>query len=81
MAVVWVELLALGVNFEIFGSICAPVPGLLVAMVIEVELGKEGLDIAFIVYGYKDRLKLLSEVQLLVAVSIFWCLSASSAAE
>ena len=41
--------MALGIHFDIFGSLYAPVPGLIVSLVICVELGEEGLDIAFII--------------------------------
>ena len=43
--------MALGIHFEIFGSLYAPVPGLIVSLVIFVELGEEGLDIDCILYG------------------------------
>ena len=39
-----VELVALGINFENFGSIRAPVPGLLNYLGIYFELGQEVLD-------------------------------------
>ena len=45
---VGVELIALGMHFGSFGSICAPVPDLLVSLGIDVELLQEGLDIALI---------------------------------
>ena len=43
--------MALGMNFDSFGSLCAHVPGLLVSLGIDVELGQEGLDIALILDG------------------------------
>ena len=48
---VGVELMALGVYFDSFGSLCDLVPGLLVYLGIYVELVQEGLDIALILYG------------------------------
>ena len=51
LAVVGVDLMALGVHFEIFGSLRAPVMGLLVSLDIDVELGQEGLDITLILDG------------------------------
>ena len=43
--------MALGVHSDSFGSLCAPVPGLLVYLGIDVELGQEVLDIALILDG------------------------------
>ena len=37
------KLKALGINFDRFGRICAPIPGLLVSLGIDVELGQEVL--------------------------------------
>ena len=70
MTVVGVELVALGMNFGNFGSLRAPILGLLVSLGIDVELGQEGLDIAFVLDEQKDVLEVLSEDQLLVAVSL-----------
>ena len=42
---VWLELVALGINFENFGSLRAPVPVLLFSLGIDVELGQDDLDI------------------------------------
>ena len=58
----------------------APVPVLLVSLCIDVELGQEVLDINLVLDGQKAILEVLSEVQLLVAVSLTWCISTSSAA-
>ena len=49
LEVVGVELMALGIHFDSFGSICAPVPGLLVSLGIDVELEQDGLDIVLII--------------------------------
>ena len=62
------------------GSICAPVPGLLVSLGIDVELGQEGLDNNLVIYGQKSILEVLSEGQILVVVSLTWCLSDHSTA-
>ena len=43
------------------GSICAPVPGLLVSLGIDVELGQEGLDIILVLDVQKARIEVLSE--------------------
>ena len=67
-------------HFEKFGSLCAPVSGLLVSIGIYVELGQEVSDIALVLYGYKASLEVLGEGRLLVAVSLAWWLSASSTA-
>ena len=40
--------MALWENFDSFGSLCAPVPDLIIFMGIDVELGQEGLYIALI---------------------------------
>ena len=64
-------------HFDNCGSLLAPVPGLLFYLGIDVELGQEGSDITLVIDGQKTRLELLSESQLLVAVSLAWWLSAS----
>ena len=48
---VGVELMALGVHFGSFVSLCAPVLGLLFSLGIYVELVQEGLDITLILDG------------------------------
>ena len=80
MEEVRVELMALGMQFENCGSLCFPVTGLLVYMGIGVELEQEGLDITLVLDGQKPRLEILSEGQLLVAVSLAWWISAYSTA-
>ena len=70
----------MGVHFEIFVSLCAPVPGLLVSLGIDIELGQKGLDIALILDGWKASLEVLGESQLLVDVSLACWFGASSAA-
>ena len=67
-------------HFEHFGSLGAPVPGLLVSLGIHVELGKKGLDINLILDGHRTRIIVFSEGQILVDVSLNWCLSDSSTA-
>ena len=67
-----VELVALGMHFENFGSLRAPVPGLLVSMGIYVELGQEGLGITLVLDGQKASLEVLGEGQIIVAVSLTW---------
>ena len=47
-SVVGLELIALGVHFDSFGSLCAPVLGLIVSLGIDVELVQEGLDVTLI---------------------------------
>ena len=61
------------------GILRAPVPGLIVSLGIDVELEQEGLDIYLVLDGQKSSLEFLSYGQLLVAVSLAWCLSYSSA--
>ena len=51
LAVLGVELMAFGVHFDSFCSICAPFPGLLISLVIDVELVQEGLGISFFLDG------------------------------
>ena len=48
---VGVELMALVMYFDSFGSLCSPVPGLLNSFGIDVELVQEVLDVAFILDG------------------------------
>ena len=78
MEVVGVEFVALRMNVDNCGSIRAPVPALLVSLVIYVELGQEGSYITLVLDGQKSSLEFLSEGQLLVAVFLDWWLSASS---
>ena len=61
-----------------WGSLCAPILGLLVFLVIYVELGQEIFDVTFVLDGNKAILEILSEFQILVYVSLAWCISASS---
>ena len=42
LEVVGAELVALGMQFENCGSLCAPVPGILISLGIDVELKQEG---------------------------------------
>ena len=80
LTVVGLYLMALGIHFESFGSLYAPVLDLLVPLRSDVELGQEGLDINFILDGQKASLEVLGEGQILVAASLALCISASSAA-
>ena len=72
--------MALGIQFDIFGYLCAPVLGLLVSLGVYFKLGQEGLDITLILDGYHASLEFLGKGQLFVAVSLTWCLSASYSA-
>ena len=69
--------MALGTKSENGGSLCAPLPGLLVSVGIDVDLVQEVLKITLVLDVQKTSLELLSEVQLLVDVSLAWWLSAS----
>ena len=73
-----VELVALGVHFDNCGSPCAPIPGLLVSLVICVELGQEGLIVTLVLDGQKSSLEVLGWGQILVAVFLAWWISPSS---
>ena len=70
----------LGVRFDNCGSIRAPVPGLLISLVIYIELVQEVLDIALVLDGQKSSLEVLIEVQILVFVSLAWWICDSFAA-
>ena len=48
---VGVELMDLGMHFDSFGSLYAPIPGLPTFLGIGIALVKEGLDIALIIDG------------------------------
>ena len=56
------------VHFGNYDSLRAPVTGLLVYLGIDVELGKEGLNITLVLNVQKASLEVLSEGQLLVDV-------------
>ena len=70
MLVVGLELVTLGMYFSNYGSIHNPVPGLIISMGIYVELVQECLYISLVIYIQKAIIKVLSEVQILVNVSI-----------
>ena len=70
----------MGIHFGNYCSLRALVPGLLVSLGIGVELGQEGLDNNLVIYGQKSRLEVLIEGQILVVVSLTWCLSDPSTA-
>ena len=65
-------------HFEYFGSLRAPVPGLLFSLGIDFKLVQEGLDITLVLDGQKDNLEELSERHILVAVSLTWWIGSSS---
>ena len=46
--VVGLDLVALGMHSDNFGSICAPFPGLIFSLYIDIELVQEGLDVYLI---------------------------------
>ena len=75
-----VELVDLDMNFDICGSIRAPVTGLIASIGIGVELVQDVLDITLVLDNQKASLEVLSEGQLLVDISLAWYLSASYAA-
>ena len=77
---VWVELVALGMQFGNDCSLRAPGTGVLFSLGIDVELGQEVLDNNLVIYGQKSRLEVLSGGQILVVVSLTWCLSDHSTA-
>ena len=62
--------MSLGMHFENCGIIHSPVPVLLVSLGIDVELVQEGLDTNLVLGRQKSSLEVLSEYQLLVAVSL-----------
>ena len=68
----------LGIRFYNCGSIHFPFPGLLVFLVVYVELVHEGLGITLVLYVQKDSLEVLSEVQIIVDVSLVWWFSTSA---
>ena len=51
--------MSLGMQFGIFGSHCAPFPGLLVSLGIDVELLQEGLDTYLSLDVQKSSLEVL----------------------
>ena len=66
-------------NSETCGSIHAPVLCLLYSLGIDIELVQKGLGITLVLDGQKDSLEFLNLGQIIVAVSLPWWLSASSA--
>ena len=70
----------LGTSFDNYGSLHASVPGQLYPLSIDVELGQECLGIDLVLDGQKVSLEVLGEGQLLVAYSLAWWISSSSAA-
>ena len=69
--------MALGINFEHFGSLCSPVLGLIIFLGTYVELVQKVLDITLVINDQKVGLQFLTYVQLLVRASLAWCISAS----
>ena len=80
LEVVGVELMALGAHFENWGSLRSPVLCILVSLGIYVELVHEVLDVTLLLDGQKFILEFLSDGLILVSVSLYWWLSASSTA-
>ena len=78
LEVVGVSLMALGMHSDSCGSLRAPVPGLLVSLIIQVELVQEGLEITLVLDDQKSSLEFLSEGQISVTASLTWWLSSSS---
>ena len=74
---VGVESLALGMHFYNYGSLRAPVLGLLIYLGIYVELGQEIFDITLVLGWHKAILGVLSEVQIIVSVFLAWWISDS----
>ena len=72
--------MSLGTQFENFGVLRSPVPVLLVSLGMNVELGQKGLYIVLVLDGQNTSLEVLSEGHIIIAVSLTWWLSASSAA-
>ena len=72
--------MAFGINFDNCVSLHAPVPVLLVSLGMNVELGQKGLYIVLVLDGQNTSLEVLSEGHIIIAVSLTWWLSASSAA-
>ena len=70
--------MVLGMHFDSFGSLCVPVPGLLVYLGIDSGLVEEVLGITLILDVYNSSLEVLCEGHILVAVYLSWGLSASS---
>ena len=60
--------MSMGMNLDCFGSIHAPVPGLITSLVIFVELGHEGLNITLVFDGLEASVEVLSQGQLLIDV-------------
>ena len=71
--------MALGVHFDNCGSIHDPFPGLLTYLGIDIEFVQEVLDVTLFLDVQKAGLEFISEGQLLVAVSLAWWISDSSA--
>ena len=62
--------MTLGIHFDSCGSLRDHFPGLLVSLGIQVELGKEGLDITLLLDGHKASLEFLGGVHILVDISL-----------
>ena len=56
------KLKALGIHFDMFVCLYAPVLVLLVSLYIYVELGHEGLYVALILDGHEDGFKILGGI-------------------
>ena len=71
---------ALGIHIEKLSSLCAPVPVLFFSLFKYVKLVQEGLDTTFVLDTQKYILEVLSEGNIVVAVSLAWCISDFSTA-
>ena len=61
--------------FNNWGSLCAPVPVLLVSLGIDVELVQEDLYITLVLGGQKASLEVISEGHIIVTVYLTWWIS------
>ena len=60
--------MSMGMNLDCFGSIHAPIPGLITSLVILVELVHEVLNITLVLDGLEARVEIIIQVQLLINV-------------
>ena len=70
----------LGIHIDSFGSLRAPVPSLLISLVMYVELEQEGLDITLVLDCQKASLEILSKGHIIFSNSLAWWLIASCTA-
>ena len=62
--------MALDMHSDSFVSLCSPVPGLLISLVIFFGLVQEGLEITLVLDDQKSSLEFLSEGQISVTASL-----------